>query len=230
MDPLLILHGALGSREQLEPLRQALAAGRDVHSLNFSGHGGAPFPSRPFGIALFAEDVLWWMKSREISRVEIVGYSLGGYVGLYLARHHPSSISAVATFATKFRWNRESAAKEAALLDPARMREKIPAFASALAARHSEARWEEVVRGTAGMMLELGATPALAVGDLRAIACPALLGVGDRDAMVSIDETAEACRELPNGSLLVLPSTAHAIEKVPVGLLASAIRGFLEQS
>jgi pimeloyl-ACP methyl ester carboxylesterase len=228
MDPILLLHGALGSRDQLEPLRESLAAGRDVHCMNFSGHGGAPFPSAPLAIPLFADDVLWWMKSREILRVRIVGYSMGGYVGLYLARHFPERISSVATFATKFRWNKETAAKESAMLDPAAMRAKVPAFAAALAARHSEARWEELVRATAAMMLELGETPALSAGDLRAIEQPALLGVGDRDAMVSIDETAEAARDLRHGSLLVLPSTPHPIEKIPVGLLASALRGFFD--
>jgi esterase/lipase len=54
MNSILLLHGALGSAEQLVPLKTALEqSGRNVFSLNFSGHGGAPFMNE-FGIAQFA--------------------------------------------------------------------------------------------------------------------------------------------------------------------------------
>lgn len=39
--PVLIIHGALGSAPQLEPVRAAFEnQGLTVHSLNLSGHGG----------------------------------------------------------------------------------------------------------------------------------------------------------------------------------------------
>ena len=57
MNPIIILHGALGSASQMAPVKSVFeSAGYVVHTLNFSGHGGAPF-QETFGIEQFAEDV-----------------------------------------------------------------------------------------------------------------------------------------------------------------------------
>jgi pimeloyl-ACP methyl ester carboxylesterase len=230
LDPLLVLHGALGSREQFEPLCAALSPQAEVHALNFPGHGRESGPVTALSVRILADEVLAWMNAREIVRARILGYSMGGYVGLLLARHQPSRITCVATFATKFRWSPAEAAKEIALLDPAAIRAKVPAYATTLAARHGADRWEDLVRATATLVRGLGERPALDTEDLRQIGQPVLVGVGDRDATVTIDETAEAARALPNGSFLVLPGTPHPIEKAPLGLLAAALRGFLENA
>ena len=56
---LLLLHGALGTSVQLEPLTERLRASSfRVHALDFEGHGlGAP-GTRPYRIEHFAENVL----------------------------------------------------------------------------------------------------------------------------------------------------------------------------
>jgi esterase/lipase len=48
MAHLVLLHGAIGSKDQLHPLANALKKDFDVHLLNFSGHGGNAFPGKPF--------------------------------------------------------------------------------------------------------------------------------------------------------------------------------------
>src|ERR1051326_9543575 len=85
---LLLLHGAIGSKVQLEPLASLLGDKYSVHSMNFSGHGGEPLPEQ-FSIAGFANDVLSYLEGNNLPRVNIFGYSMGGYVALYLARHYP---------------------------------------------------------------------------------------------------------------------------------------------
>ena len=48
--PLILLHGALGSSDQLKNLSEALEnEGFSVFTFNFSGHGGAGF-NDDFGI------------------------------------------------------------------------------------------------------------------------------------------------------------------------------------
>lgn len=43
MQPLLLLHGAIGATDQLEPLAAELNSYYDVHMLNFPGHGEEEF-------------------------------------------------------------------------------------------------------------------------------------------------------------------------------------------
>ena len=51
--------------------------------------------------------------------------------------------------------------------------------------------------------------------------------LGDRDKMVTLDETLEVYKNLPNAQLAVLPNTPHPIEMINTGRLASELKAFL---
>jgi pimeloyl-ACP methyl ester carboxylesterase len=76
-------------------------------------------------------------------------------------------------------------------------------------------------------MTELGAKPLVDEGVFTAIEVPVRLMVGDRDTLVTIDETASAARKVPQGQLAVLPGTPHPIEQVRPGVVVSMIDDFL---
>src|SRR4029077_13449669 len=101
MQHLLVLHGAIGAKDQLQPLAEKLRSHYIVHTLNFSGHGGETIPAT-FSIEGFANDVLHYLKQNNIDKINIFGYSMGGYVALYLAKHYPEKVNKAATLATKF--------------------------------------------------------------------------------------------------------------------------------
>lgn len=78
MNTILLLHGALGAKTQLEPLKRKLEeSGRVAYVMNFSGHGGEAFRST-FGIETFVGDVLRFTEQIHIPKVDIYGYSMGG--------------------------------------------------------------------------------------------------------------------------------------------------------
>lgn len=226
MQQLLLLHGAIGSSKQFDELLPLLKEQFQVSTLNFSGHGGIPVPSADFCISLFAEDVLKWLDEAKIQTIDIFGYSMGGYVALYLAKHHPERIGKVFTFATKFNWTPEGAAKEAAMLNADKIAEKVPAFAKALEEKHGAENWKKVLSKTSEMMLALGHHPALSLEQLNEIQKPVLVSVGDRDNMVSLEETIAVYRSLKNGQLLVMPKTQHPFEKINGNTIASEIGGY----
>lgn len=230
MPQLLFLHGALYTSREFSPLVDALSAAGDVAfdilRYDFPGHGQEAIPDEPFSIDLFARSVLAYLDQKKIERVDIFGYSMGGYVALYLARHYPERVGRIFTLATKLRWNSESSSREAAMLDAEKITAKVPQFGATLAERHGEDRWREVLAKTAEMMINLGEKNELPLEEFASITHRVRLGVGDRDAMVSIDETAEAFRALPDGELLVLPRTPHPLEKGPVRYIAQEILGF----
>ena len=227
MQHLLLLHGALGAAATLHPLQTLLEPYYHTHTLSFTGHGGLPLTDAPFRIEQFAEDVLLYLDQHQLQQVDVFGYSMGGYVALYLALHHPARIRSIFTLATKFAWSPESAAKETKLLQPEKIEEKVPQFAATLAERHGPQQWKEVVRKTAEMMQHLGQQPLLTTDTLPLVSTRVQVSVGDRDNMVSVEETAGAYRLLQEGSLLVLPNTRHPLELVaPQRLVQEALQFF----
>jgi pimeloyl-ACP methyl ester carboxylesterase len=226
MEKLLLLHGALGCQAQFEKLKEALADSYEVHTLDFYGHGTETFTDQPYRIQDFAEQVKAWLEANQIDRISIFGYSMGGYVALYLASKYPEKVRCIFTLATKFDWNETSAEKETKLLDPEKIEAKVPMFAEELANRHGAHYWKNVLRKTAEMMWELGKQKALSEEDLTKIETPVLISVGDRDTMVTLEETAAVAKSLKNGALLVMPHTIHPLEKASLNRLVFECRQF----
>lgn len=227
MQTLLLLHGAIGAKDQLQPLADALSAQYKVDTLNFSGHGGEPFADEPFSIALFANEVLAWLEDNRLHSVNIFGYSMGGYVGMYLAKHFPDKVEKLITLATKFLWNPAIAAKEAAMLDAATIERKVPAFAEQLQQRHAPNDWVALLEHTKALLTQLGENNTLTTEDYAAVATPCLLLLGDRDKMVTKEETMQVYQQLPKTQLGILPATPHQLERADPLLLSYLINRFL---
>lgn len=227
MKDIILLHGALGSAVQLEPLADLLRNDFRVHSLNFSGHGGKESNGR-FDVADFVLDVIQYMEKHAIVNADIFGYSMGGFVALVLAKDQPGFAGRIFTLATKFDWNPENAAQEATMLNPSLMEQKIPKYAAELQQRHAPADWKTVVAETAAMMIGLGSNNPLDKNALQAIQNQVTIAVGDRDKMIAVEESLDTYRSLPNSRLVVLPDTNHPLEMVDPDRLASEIRMFFK--
>lgn len=228
-NPVLLLHGALGSKTQLDPLRTALVVeGFTTYALNFSGHSGEPF-GKAFGIEAFGTDVLSFLDTNGIGTVDIFGYSMGGYVALWLAHSHPGRVGKIATLGTKFDWSTESAEKEAQKLDPDLILKKVPAFARILEHRHAPVSWRELLQKTSAMMLSLGNAPLLSLEVLKTIHQTVLILLGDRDDMADRKYSEEVARILPQGRFLLLNETPHPIEKTDVEVLKTILTDFFRR-
>lgn len=227
MKPLIFLHGAIGASDQLRPLAQSLFVNYDVHSFDFTGHGNGPADEGVFSMELFAEQVRQYMQQNDIEKASIFGYSMGGYVAMCLAKQQPELVDKVVTLATKWHWDEATASREASMLNAEKIEVKLPAFAEALSKRHETQGWKEVLAKTATMMNALGEKSPLTVDDYGSVPHPALLLLGDRDKMVSLDETMTVYKSLPNAQLGILPGTGHPIEQVDVDMLSVLIRKFV---
>ncbi len=227
MQPLLLLHGAIGASAQLKPLADKLGRAFRVYTPDFTGHGGRAGTDAPFTMALFAEDVLRYMAEAGLEKAAIFGYSMGGYVGMYLAKHHPDKVDKLITLATKYHWDEATAAKEVQMLNPEKIEQKVPAFAESLRKLHEPNDWKQLMGKTADMMLALGKDSPLKPEDYVAITTPAMLLLGDRDKMVTLDETLAVYKALPNARMGMLPNTPHPVEQVDVDLLGFMVGSFI---
>ncbi len=229
MQKILLLHGAIGAKEQLIKLAGKLSGNFEIHTLNFSGHGGREIPSEPFSMDMFARDIISYLDDNKINEINIFGYSMGGYAALHTALNYPGRIGKIFTLATKFEWTTEIVRREVKMLDAQKIKEKVPKFAEELAGRHGEDKWEIVLAKTREMMLELGKLGDSHGGyqlELDKISNEVLIGIGDRDKMVSIEETVTAYKKMPNSQLLVMPGTPHPLEQVNIDRLSGDIGRF----
>jgi pimeloyl-ACP methyl ester carboxylesterase len=224
-----MLHGAIGSATQFEPLKAMLADSFNILAPNFPGHGGDQFPDGPFSIKAFAEYTADFIEASGIHEpVDIFGYSMGGYVAMYMARHMEVNIRSIITLGTKFQWDESIAARECRMLQPDTIEQKVPAFAKQLQERHQPTQWKRVLNQTAAMLQEMGKANPLQPADYTYINIPCLLMLGDRDKMVSREETINVYQQLPNAQLAILPGTPHPLEQVDQKLLAYHLPYFLQ--
>lgn len=221
---LLILHGALGSAAQM----QAFAALLDIPSWvpDLPGHGEG-IPPEEFSIRAFAQHLLDEMDNQGIEKMDVFGYSMGGYVALVMAHIAPEKLSKIMTFSTKFHWTSETAAKELRHLNVDKIIEKVPQFAMMLEKRHQKQGWQKVVANTAYLMENLGIDPILTDEVLQTIPNPVLLCTGDQDQTATPEETLHAYRMLPNAGLWISARTPHPFEKLPLDEMAKKLVDFL---
>jgi esterase/lipase len=223
MKSVLLLHGALGCSTQLEPLKQALQqTGFSVYDLNFSGHGGQPF-SESFGIEQFAEETYTFIIANKLEAVSVFGYSMGGYVAIWLAYQNPELIKQIVTLGTKFDWSPESATREINKMNPEKIEQKIPAFARLLQSRHTPNDWKVLMGKTAALMQQLGNAPLLSEKILAQIKTPTTIALGDADDMADRAYSQKVSTLMPMAKFYVLTNTPHPIEKVSVDEIVKLI-------
>jgi len=224
MQNLILLHGAIGASEQLTPLENVLREKFKIHTFSFSGHGKVPFQNN-FGIKQFATELENFITLHQLIKPAVFGYSMGGYVALYLASQKKDFLGKIITLGTKFEWTNEIAKKEMQQLDPKLITEKVPKFAQALKYIHGEV-WEELLAQTAKMMAALGENNLLNDTLMEEIENEVLVGLADSDSMVSLEETTNVFKQLKNGQMYMLPASKHPLETVNLTVLKEVIFSF----
>jgi pimeloyl-ACP methyl ester carboxylesterase len=91
---------------------------------------------------------------------------------------------------------------------------------------HGAEQWKELLPAIAGMMVDLGKEPLLTTENYARINTKIQLMVGDKDVMVTLDETVQAAKAIPEARLAVLPNTKHPIEQVRTELLIGLMKDF----
>jgi pimeloyl-ACP methyl ester carboxylesterase len=102
-EPLLVLHGGLGSIDMFGPSPSLLAAGRRVIAVDLHGHGRTPLGDRPISLIDMGDDMAVLLERLGYRRVDAMGYSMGGGVALRLAVQHPEQVRRLVLVSTGFR-------------------------------------------------------------------------------------------------------------------------------
>jgi pimeloyl-ACP methyl ester carboxylesterase len=99
-EPLLLLHGGLGSIEMFRlgpvPVLPTLAKTRRVIGVDLHGHGRTALGERPISHPDMGDDMAALLKKLGYQQVDVLGYSLGGGVAFRLAVQHPEMVRRLA--------------------------------------------------------------------------------------------------------------------------------------
>jgi pimeloyl-ACP methyl ester carboxylesterase len=91
-EPLLLLHGGLGSIGMFEPGLQEFSESREVIAVDLHGHGRTPLGDRQIVPSDIADDLAVLLETLGYQQVDVLGYSFGGAIALRLAVQHPSRV------------------------------------------------------------------------------------------------------------------------------------------
>lgn len=220
--PIVVLHGANSAASEMAPLVEMLRAHGVVHAPDLMGHGGREIPEA-LSMRDMAADVVGWMGRQGLARAIVVGYSLGGTLALYLARHHARHVIAVCGLAPKYVFDRATVEHWSHLVQPERLGRPGNPRTQQLVRAHAPRDWVEVARANHRFFEALGREAPLTEEDLGAIGVPVLLVSGDRDPIVPWKEVLALGRLVPGSKVAMFYGLAHPLGVVPVLALARTL-------
>jgi pimeloyl-ACP methyl ester carboxylesterase len=234
--PLLFLHGGLQFfANDFAAERAVFATSRTVVGIDQRGHGHSPDDARPFSYQAMADDTAAVLKKLGFAKVDIVGESDGGDVGLLLARDHPELVRRLVVTGANLRSGvpAEEAARRQAWSD-AQISERTRLLEAQLPSRF-RSEYEAVSPDGPGhwqtlliKSYRLWMTPVILEPDsLKTIEVPVLVIAGDHD-FASVEETTEIFRGLPKGQLMIVPAAGHGTFRDRPALMTLAVREFLD--
>ncbi|HEU0300847.1 MAG TPA: alpha/beta hydrolase, partial [Longimicrobium sp.] len=101
-EPLLLLHGGLGSIDMFGPALPVLARNRQVIAVDLHGHGRTALGDRPISLIDMGDDLAVVLRELGYEQVDVLGYSMGGGVGFRLAVQHPELVRRLALVSAGF--------------------------------------------------------------------------------------------------------------------------------
>ena len=222
---ILCLHGALGTAAQFDPIRPFLPESLPLIAPTLPGHGKSAL-DQPYSLPNFAAAVLDILDREEITQTDIFGYSMGGYLALWLAWKHPDRVRRIVTLNTKLDWTPASAARMSNMFDPEKIVSKVPQLAESLAQTHDD--WRKVAQYSADFVQSLGAGHGLPQEAFLQINCPVLVLRGELDTTVSTEESQQAAAWLPHGQYEEIIGGKHALEQLDLTLLMALVLKFFQ--
>ncbi len=231
--PLALLHGFTGRAESWGPHIPAFATRCRTVAIDLLGHGRSDAPADPdrYRIEHAAQDILAVLDALRIARAAILGYSMGGRLGLFLATVAPERITAliVESASAGIRdaaLRGERMARDTALADEIERDgvaafvdrwERLPLFATQRrlppAARDAlrAHRLAHSARGLANSLRGMGQGAQPSLWDrLPSLSVPTLLLVGALDAAY-VAHGREMSRLIPAARLVAVPDAGHTV-------------------
>jgi 3-oxoadipate enol-lactonase len=221
---VVLLHAFALSQRMWDEQVAALAPRVRVITFDWRGFGGSGFGERPVTMETFADDLAGLLDALQVERATICGLSMGGYAAFAFYRRHAARVAALILADTKAGADTDEARRARYEMAAAVRRDGVSSLPGQvlgkwLAPETLEARphvaekvramivgneAEAVARAQEAMAARADSTPVL--GN---ISCPALVIVGEKDALTPPGEAEKIAAGIGGARLVTIPAAGH---------------------
>ena len=220
--PVLLIHGGLGnadiwSNQVIDLMKDHLVIVADSR-----GHGRSTRTADPFGYDLMSSDYLALLDYLKVEKVDLVGWSDGGIIGLDIAMKHPERLKHLFAQAANITTDG---------VDPSVMNDKV--FGQYIdwmgkdyvKLSPTPDQYDAFVTQISNMW---ATQPNWTDAEVATIKVPTVIAAGDRDQAILRAHTEKIASLIPGAKLVILPQTSHfAMMQDPAGYTA-AVRALID--
>jgi pimeloyl-ACP methyl ester carboxylesterase len=217
--PLVLLHGGTLTSTSWSDFILVVAERYYTVAPDSRGHGRTANPTGKLSYRGMANDVAGLIEELELRDPLVIGYSDGGQIALELALRHPGLAGALVIAGASYRVGSEyfNSLKawgfpSAGTVDLDQMQRDNPQWLDQMRTLHvgngESDYWRELLRQISHLWYSW---QDYHLDQLRDIASPTLIYLGDRDELNELDQAVEMYHALPNAELAIIPHANHFI-------------------
>ena len=222
-DPVLLIHGGLGHGDIWAAQVADLMKDHLVIVADSRGHGRSSRTADPFGYDLMSSDYVALLNFLKIDKVDLVGWSDGGIIGLDIAMNHPERLDHLFAQAANITTDG---------VDPAVATDAVfGAYITAMAADYAAmSPTPDQFDPFVAQISEMWATqPNWTDDQVAAIKVPTAVVAGDYDEAILRAHTDKIASLIPGSTLVILPDVSHFAMLQAADAYTAAVRAFIDQ-
>lgn len=221
-EPVLLIHGGLGHADIWANQVADLMKDHLVIVADSRGHGRSTRTDAPFGYDLMASDYLALLDHLGIGKVDLVGWSDGGIIGLDIAMTHPERLDRLFAQAANITVDG---------VDPSVAEDAV--FGSYIgwmgedygAMSPTPDQFDAFVEQISGMW---ASEPNWSDDQVAAITVPTAIVTGDHDEAILQAHSEKMAALIPGAQLVILPQASHFAMLQAPGDYTAAVRAFID--
>lgn len=207
--PILLIHGGLSNQHVWDAQLPILAHDHTVILADSRGQGRSTRTNEPITYALMADDYVALLDYLNIDKVDLVGWSDGGIIGLDIAMRHPERLKSLFAQAANV----------------------TPEGSTGYALAHAQGKPIPELRHYESIDKEINALwanePNYSADDLAKINVRTAIVIGDRDTAITREHTIFIAHHIPGAKLIILPDSGHGVPAENPRLYAHSVLKFI---
>jgi pimeloyl-ACP methyl ester carboxylesterase len=221
-DPVLLIHGGLGNADIWAHQVADLMKDHLVIVADSRGHGRSTRTDEPFGYDLMASDYVALLDFLKIDRVDLVGWSDGGIIGLDIAMKQPERLDQLFAHAANITVDG---------VDPAVGTNAVfGAYITWMGEEYGRiSPTPDQFDAFVAQISEMWASqPNWSDEEVGGLTVPTAVVLGDHDEAITRAHTDHMAATIPGSTLVILPEASHFAMLQAPDEYTAAVRAFID--